>query len=265
MSIAEKLLTIAENEQRVYDAGYEKGKAEGGGGDTDAAFEAGRQAAWDEFWDATQWKGKRTIYSYTFAGVGWNGNIFYPKYDLIITNGNNAFANFDDGENPFSLIERLNECGAVFDTTKNESFGYMFSGSPFTDIPFLDTSKGTAFSYTFRACYHLKTVSMSLKADGSQTWSNAFYGCNALVNFTITSGTIGKNGFDIHYSTELSKESLKSILLACNKANAGVTVTLPKKCVDGNQDTLTVITTDTELNTAYINATQVNNYTITFA
>lgn len=33
MSITEKLLTIAENEQNVYNAGYEKGKSEGGGGD----------------------------------------------------------------------------------------------------------------------------------------------------------------------------------------------------------------------------------------
>ena len=32
MSIAEKLAQIAENEQKVYNAGYEKGKAEGGGG-----------------------------------------------------------------------------------------------------------------------------------------------------------------------------------------------------------------------------------------
>ena len=32
MTIAEKLQTIAENEQKVYDAGYAKGKAEGGGG-----------------------------------------------------------------------------------------------------------------------------------------------------------------------------------------------------------------------------------------
>lgn len=31
MTIAEKLQKIAENEQKVYDAGYEKGKAEGGG------------------------------------------------------------------------------------------------------------------------------------------------------------------------------------------------------------------------------------------
>ena len=33
MSIAEKLQTIAENEQKVFDAGYEKGKAEGNGTD----------------------------------------------------------------------------------------------------------------------------------------------------------------------------------------------------------------------------------------
>ena len=31
MSVAEKLQTIAENEQRVYDAGFNAGKAEGGG------------------------------------------------------------------------------------------------------------------------------------------------------------------------------------------------------------------------------------------
>ena len=34
MTTAEKLQQIAENEQKVYNAGYEKGKAEGGGGDS---------------------------------------------------------------------------------------------------------------------------------------------------------------------------------------------------------------------------------------
>lgn len=33
MSIADKLTAVAENQQKVYDAGYEKGKAEGGGRD----------------------------------------------------------------------------------------------------------------------------------------------------------------------------------------------------------------------------------------
>lgn len=37
MSIADKLQTILENEQKVYNAGYEKGKSEGGGGGTDTS------------------------------------------------------------------------------------------------------------------------------------------------------------------------------------------------------------------------------------
>lgn len=40
MSIAEKLTTIAENQQKVYDAGYAAGQAEGGGGGVDFAIPA---------------------------------------------------------------------------------------------------------------------------------------------------------------------------------------------------------------------------------
>lgn len=42
MSIAEKLTTIAENQQKVYGAGYEKGKAEGGGGSYEEGYEQGK-------------------------------------------------------------------------------------------------------------------------------------------------------------------------------------------------------------------------------
>ena len=38
MSIAEKLTTIAENQQRVYQAGYEDGTAQGGGGEADLPY-----------------------------------------------------------------------------------------------------------------------------------------------------------------------------------------------------------------------------------
>ena len=43
MDIAEKLAQIAENQQKVYDAGYEKGKTEGGNSEEsyNEGFEAG--------------------------------------------------------------------------------------------------------------------------------------------------------------------------------------------------------------------------------
>ena len=64
MSIAEKLTTIAENEQKVYDAGFEAGKSQGG--DTDEAFEQGRQAEKKAIWDAITNSNKRKTYNRAF-------------------------------------------------------------------------------------------------------------------------------------------------------------------------------------------------------
>lgn len=56
--------TIAENQERVYEAGYEKGKSEGG--NTEEAyndgFEDGKQAEWSEFWDSFKNYGNKTKY-----------------------------------------------------------------------------------------------------------------------------------------------------------------------------------------------------------
>ena len=62
MSIAEKLTTIAENEQKVY--------------------EAGKKSQYDEFWDTYQTNGQRTNYTYAFSGLGWTDNLYKPKYPI---------------------------------------------------------------------------------------------------------------------------------------------------------------------------------------
>ena len=76
MEITEKMTLIAENEQKVYDAGYDKGfadgEAQGGGGDNH----------YDTFWYSVQENGKRTNYNYAFYGMSWNNTTFKPKYDF---------------------------------------------------------------------------------------------------------------------------------------------------------------------------------------
>ena len=74
MSIAEKLTTIAENEQKVYDSG-----------------KAQRDYEW---WDKYQlYNGsERTDYLYAFAGTGWN----------------------DDNYNPIRTIKAHGRCGDMF-------------------------------------------------------------------------------------------------------------------------------------------------------
>lgn len=68
MSIAEKLQTIAENEQKVYNAGFEKGKSEGG--DTETAynngFNDGKQVGSDELLNVIT--NNKTNFSYLFCG-----------------------------------------------------------------------------------------------------------------------------------------------------------------------------------------------------
>ena len=67
MSIADKLVTIAENERKVYDAGYTKGKTEGGGDSYDRGVADGRRAEYDAFWDNLQSNGNRTQYAVAFS------------------------------------------------------------------------------------------------------------------------------------------------------------------------------------------------------
>ena len=51
---------IAENQQRVYDAG--------------------KQSEYDRFWDSFQQNGTRANYSFAFAGVAWTDETLQPKY-----------------------------------------------------------------------------------------------------------------------------------------------------------------------------------------
>ena len=62
MSISEKLQIIADNTQKVYDAG--------------------KQAEYDAFWDTFQNNGARTSYSYTFTS--WRNDCYKPKYPITV-------------------------------------------------------------------------------------------------------------------------------------------------------------------------------------
>ena len=86
MSIAEKLTTIAENEQKVFEAGYNEGKQEGyGEGQLDGYNDGydtgvidGRQAEYDAFWDIYQVNGARTDHQNAFGNFYWNKDTFKP-------------------------------------------------------------------------------------------------------------------------------------------------------------------------------------------
>ena len=192
MSIAEKLTAIAENEQKVFDAG--------------------KRAEYDAFWDAAQNNGSRTNYTYSFAGPLWEAKTFKPKYDMRPQNASMMFHTTNiDGD----LVEVLKNCGVVLDTTESTSVSQMFAYAAYlTRVGVFDTRKAGSLQMMFYGCTKLVTIDkLILKDDGSQNVQNAFYNVAALENITIE-GKIGYSGLALNTAPKLTHESLMSFINA---------------------------------------------------
>ncbi len=186
---ARKLVTIAENQQKVYDAGY----AAGSGVDYDTVFAAGREQgekdAYDAFWDAYQDNGERTHYSYAFAGYGWDDDVFKPKYPLTnITAADSMFA------------QNINLTYIDYD---------------------LDLSNCASNTYLCNNAISLRRIK-SIKFNNEGKNTNLFSSCQSLQSITIN-GTIA---FDISMAkcSKLTLDSLTSIINAYEAG--GYTLTL---------------------------------------
>jgi hypothetical protein len=130
MSIAEKLKTVAENMPKVFEAGYAKGQAEGGGS-YDEGYEAGQQAEYDRFWDAYQQNGKRKDYQNAFSGFGWTDENFKPKYDILHTGTPVYMIFYRSGF--VDLGEAIRNSG-VSVTFNNALWQYTFGQSPSLEV-----------------------------------------------------------------------------------------------------------------------------------
>ena len=193
MSIAEKLTTIAENEQKVYNAGYD----------------AGKKTQYDEFWDAYQDKGDRTDYGYAFAR--WRADAFKPKYDIKAKGAATMMFAYSQLTN---IAKRLEDMGVVLDTSGATSFSDFASYGSITRLPEISTIGASSLNGIFYNCGSLTTIDkLIFKEDGSQTWANtSFQGLPSLVNIEIE-GEIGAN-FSLSNSSKLSYDSLMSIINA---------------------------------------------------
>lgn len=137
MSIAEKLTIIAENQQNVYDAGYAKGKADGG-------------IDWDLFQDY----GSRTNYTYAFLR-NWYDDIYNPKYPIGGGNINQAYlgSKITDTKVPIVVKGTASSC---------------FQDADIKIIRSLDLTDCTNISNAFYSAVDLESVTFvgSIKING---------------------------------------------------------------------------------------------------
>ncbi len=230
----------------------------------DEVYEKGVSDEYDRFWDTYQDNGNRTNYSYAFYNKYWNLENFNPKYGGILTNAFNMF--YSATNIPYTdLTQPLGNSSEPFDFTECADFRYFVSDSNITKIPKIDLSKSDyGANSLFYSAKNLETVTELAFPDTPMSYSggstnNAFRGCNALKNITVT-GTICNTGFDLHWSTLLTTESLLSILTALSKDSAvatGLSITLPTAA----QEKINASTACTEQYNAALSA----GWTIAFA
>ena len=168
MSVADKLATIAENEQKVYDAGYAKGQSEGGNCEK------------NHLSDITDWR-------YFFDGNNSEDGMTATRGDTL------ANLQYSDTSGGVNFSNMFTNCGKInantnfttapeMDVSNGENFMRMFAQcSNLTTVPNLDTSKGTNFSSMFYQCSNLVNVGEIDTSNGTN-FQQMFHGCSSLVN-----------------------------------------------------------------------------------
>jgi hypothetical protein len=184
--------------------------------DAEAAYESGKQdgiqSEYDRFWDEFQQNGNRVSYQYAFGGAGWTDKTFKPKYNMKPVRSDGMFHTSGLAGD---LVEILETCGVAIDLSScpTVSQTYVYAGA-ITRVGIQDTRASNSLNMMFYACRKLNTIDrLILKEDGSQTVASVFANCEELENLVIE-GKIGQNGFNVQWSTKLTRESLLSIAAA---------------------------------------------------
>jgi hypothetical protein len=203
MSIAEKLTTIAENQQAVYDAG--------------------KQADRDAFWDEIQDYGNRTAYQMAFKY--WGSEYTRPKYKI-------ATADISDLNNTFMYCKNLKKVeSAYFDfsnhptgsSANSQSANYLFYGcNNLEEIEDIGIPAESYYYYAFMQCGKLHTIAV-IRSTATTWFTDAFNSCYALANVTFE-GVVGQN-INLSWSTKLSHDSIMS-LINCLETKSGETKTV---------------------------------------
>lgn len=201
---ADKLTTIAENEQRV--------------------FEAGKKSEYDKFWDAYQDYGNRRNYAFAFMGHGFNTHNFFPKYDIVPEVANSLFENWHTADLHYiSLKDRMAECGVRFDFSNLTDFTRLFYFNKFTELPLMDCSTATKLTASFAYNYALVTIEKLIVSEDT-VFDRTFDASKVLTNLTM-GGVIGQNGFNVSVCP-LTHTSLMSIINALKTFTDGTTKTV---------------------------------------
>lgn len=211
MSIAEKLVKIAENEQKVYDAGA--------------------KSEYDRFWDTYQKENAR-MGAYMFAGAAWTDELLKLKYDVVPTN---AIGMFMWAMNLVDVAGCFEKAGVKLDTSNCTDFtNFANSAMKIKRFPPLDLSKARIVSNMFSYCYALKELKLINSIKTVSYNNGTFIDARSLTDLEIT-GEIGQS-INLKWSP-LNKASIVNVLSILSPEVTEQSATFKKTAVDSAFET----------------------------
>ena len=214
MSISEKLVTVAENQEKV--------------------FEVGKTKHYNDFWDKYQENGNMKDYSCSFAGLGWNSETFKPKYNINAENAYMIFRFHNISDTAYDLTEHLELLGVTLDFSSSASLQYAFYTANFSRIGVVDCSSLNSLLNTFQSCR--ATTIDKIIVHENLTFNNAFQSMTNLKNIKFE-GIIGQSGLNFQWSANLSKDSIVNIIDTLSGETSEKTITFSKASVDNAFET----------------------------
>lgn len=203
MTIAEKLTTVAENQQRVFDAG--------------------KQAEYDRFWDAYQQNGNRTRYRMSFAGPAWAASgLLPPKYPMVleagVTTQESMFGYFNAwGSTQYDMTDICKK----IDFSKCTYATRMFQNAICKNIT-CDFSSAVSLEYTFGGGNGGKMDNITLKVTEKLTnFAATFEYLNSLTTLTFTDDSVIPVSLNLGACKNLTHDSLMSVINALQTKTSG--------------------------------------------
>lgn len=220
MSIAEKLIRIAENEHKVFAAGLEKGKAEGGYSN---GFDAGKQAQNEALWGAIQNDGNRTEYGSAFFGGSWTKETFKPTFSIRPTQAASCFLHFNNAPNDLEqidFVELAEKQGIEIDFSACKNMNMAFGTGGISRLGTVDVRQSTILTGTFYGSYNkqqgLVTIERLIVSENTVFATNTFQDCAFLEHLTVE-GIIAHD-LNLQWSKKLSRASIESVLWAADES-----------------------------------------------
>ena len=188
------------------------------------AYEAGKQAENIKFWNGQTVNGNRTNFDYAFYGEGWNDDTFKLPYTIQPTRAGYMFKGCRITKSEH--LKKLNFSGCA-------NFVQTFMESSIEELGIIDTSNAGAgfggLNQTFMYCQNLKKIEKVILPKTPMRIDGFGY-CSSLTEIRFE-GT-AYSGFDLQWSTQLSKASIISIINALSTTTSGLSVTLSKNAVN---------------------------------